>query len=257
MERLMQNWIVTGGTFCPSQSSRPIRFESNKNGNKWTTSTTVILYCTVPTKICVISLIYKKQWVSLSLWFRLTLPLFFMSFQNTVLRKSAYLRYEDSRRVLLLDSVCRSTGLDRFAVHGRKCRALLQWQYRNASLLASDNATAPVQVELQQVGMQKICCTFQQVTTPCCRVLMMSEQLCLFSEETAQSCNSWRQVSSGFTVKPVLLETWSVKHTYNSMKHMLSILDWKQSVCGNQLSSRKRRLLFSSFEVAELLTIGY
>lgn len=49
------------------------------------------------------------------------------------------------------------------------------------TLLASDNAAAaaPVQVELRQVGTGKICC----------RVLMMSDQLRLFSEETAQSRN--------------------------------------------------------------------
>lgn len=43
--------------------------------------------------------------------------------------------------------------------------------------------------------------------------------LCLFSEETTHSRNKWQQVSSSFTVKPVLPETWQVKHTYNSMKH--------------------------------------
>lgn len=61
------------------------------------------------------------------------------------------------------------------------------------TLLASDNAAVPVRVELQQVGMGKICCTSKQVNPPlllsCCCVLMMSDQLCLFSEETAQSHN--------------------------------------------------------------------
>lgn len=172
-----------------------------------------------------------------------------MSFQKTVLRKSAYLRYEDSRRVLLLDSVCCSTGLDRFAVHSRKCRALLQWQYRNASLLESDNATAPVQVELQQVGTRKICCTFQQVTTPC-------------SSPTAV-CSGWvincvyflrkllnHAITDGKSAQVLQLNQcywrlgeWNTP-TAEWNTPMLSILDWKQSVCGNQLSSRKRRLFF-------------